>query len=684
MVWAIRSFRPDVVITRFPTNGDGGHGHHTASAILAGEAFAAAADPTRFPEQLDRVRPWQATRLFWNAWQPQPDQPPTSAKPLLTVDLGAWSPLLGESFAELAARARTMHKSQGFGAAPRRGTLINYLELEAGQPAAADPFEGIDTTWTRVRGGEKVAAAVAAAIRANDATHPERAVPALVAVLAAMDGLDDPWVAVKRAEAEELLRACLGLVLQVNAPSPMAPAGGEVTLTVLAIARSGAAVRLERVRLPFGGTLEVGAELATNRPLTREVTVTIPPGTAPSQPHWLIEPPAVGVYQVKDSAAACTPRTPPALAATAVLTVAGRALAVTVPVEYRRTDAVNGERVQPLAVAPPVLLRVADAVALFPDARARQLVTSVEAVAPAVSGTLRLRVPAGWSVAPESAAFTLAAKGDVREVTFTVTPPKQPATGTASAEATVAGATISRGLLTIEHPHIPAQVLFPPAVAKLVRADVAVAPGRIGYVMGPGDEVPAALRRMGLDVALLSEEALADADLASFRTIVVGVRAYDTRSDLVRARQRLMDYVAGGGTVVVQYNTSRELLTDKLGPYPFAVSRERITDETAPVTFTLPDHPLLTTPNRITAADFDGWVQERGLYYPEKPDPAYETPISSHDPGEGPLATGILFARHGKGVYIYTSLVFFRELPAGVPGAYRLFANLVAGGRSGA
>jgi hypothetical protein len=340
--------------------------------------------------------------------------------------------------------------------------------------------------------------------------------------------------------------------------------------------------------------------------------------------------------------------------------------------------------VRPVAVTPPVLVSLADTVALFPDKRPRTVTARVEAAAPGVAGTLRLRVPAGWGVIPAAEPFTLAAKGGVREVAFTVTPPVAASTGTATAEAEVAGVLISRGLVTIEHSHIPTRVLFPSATTRLVRADIAVARGRVGYVMGPGDEVPAALRRMGFDVALLTEEALADADLASFRAIVVGVRAYDTRHDLVRAQQRLLDYVAGGGTMVVQYNTSRELLTDKLGPYPFGVSRERITDETAPVALTLPDHPLLTSPNRITTADFDGWVQERGLYYPEKADPAYETPISSHDPGEPALTTGILFGRHGKGTYIYTSLVFFRELPAGVPGAYRLFANLVSGGRSGA
>jgi len=685
VVWVFRRFRPDVIVTRFPTDGQGGHGHHTASAQLALEAFTAAADPARFPEQLAHVRPWQATRIFWNAWRPRVEDRTPEMPPLLAVDLGSYSPLLGASFAEIAARARSMHKSQGFGASSRRGTLPNHLELLAGPPPDGGDFlAGIDTGWTRLPGGAAVQAAVERARAAHDPEQPERAVPQLVAVLGELDRLaPDPWVEGKRDEVVALIRACTGLWLEAVASEPTVTPGATLALTATALNRSGLALTLERIALPFGGAVQVGAPLPDNLAVGREVTVPIPPDTPPTQPYWLAEPPAGALYRVTDPRLTGRPRSRPELRFGFVLRVVGREVTVPVVAEYRRTDPVAGELARPVEVVPPVLIRLDRAVVLFPDGEPRRVTVRVVAGRAGVAGSARLAVPPGFAATPSERPFSLAAIRAEQALEFTVTPPHEPSVGTLTALASCDGATYAHGLATVDHPHIQPQTMLLPAQASLVRTELAIDGRRIGYVVGAGDEVPDALRQMGYAVELLSDEQLAGGDLGGFDAIVTGVRAYNTRTALASAQARLLEYVAAGGTLVVQYNTGRETVTDRLGPYPLELSRDRVTVEGAPVSILVPDHLLLAGPNPITAADFAGWVQERGLYFPGSWDVRYDAPLAMADPGEPATRGAVLYATHGKGAYVYTGLSFFRQLPAGVPGAYRLFANLLAAGKPG-
>jgi LmbE family N-acetylglucosaminyl deacetylase len=678
VVRVIRTFRPDVIITRFAGDGSGGHGHHTASAILAREAFSAAADPTRFPEQLATLKPWQAKRILWNAWRPRIENRPAGAPRLLSVDLGAYDPLLGESYTEIAARARSMHKSQGFGSSGRRGAMLNYLQLMDGAPATRDFMEGIDTTWNRIPGGAAVAAAVAAAQKAYDSTDPSAAVPALLDVLAAIDRLaPDPWVEVKRAAVKDLIRDCTGLWLDATGADGTATPGETVTLTATAINRSPLAVTLVSVAPPFGPAQPVGALLSDNLPVTRDLAVSLPADLPTSGPYWLAAPHGPGRYVVRDERLIGLARAPAPLRVAFVVSLA-------VPVEYRWTDPVQGEQAHRIEIVPAVTLDLGHPVILFPSATPRRVDVRVTAQARGASGIVRLDVPAGWSAAPPSRPFTLAAKGDERDATFTVTPPSAASTATLTAVATVNGRDLSSGMTIVAHPHIPTQTLLPPAQLRLVRADVRTRGSHVGYVMGPGDDVPEALRQMGYRVELLTDEQLESGDLSAFDAIVVGVRAYNTRPALTLAEDRLLAYVEGGGVLVVQYNKTPETVTDRLGPYPLTLSRTRVTDEHAPVAILIPDQALLTTPNRIGPADFDGWIQERGIYFPQSWDAHYQAPLAMADPGEPASSGSLLTTTYGKGVFVYTGLVFFRELPAGVAGAYRLFANLVAGGRSGA
>jgi hypothetical protein len=360
------------------------------------------------------------------------------------------------------------------------------------------------------------------------------------------------------------------------------------------------------------------------------------------------------------------------------LGLGGERVTFEAPVVYRWVDPVQGERYRALAVAPPVTCRFDDGVYLFLDARPRAIHLTVEAIDSLASGDARLALPSGWSATPASQPVTGLAAGGTRVLTFRVTPASGAAQATVGAEIEIGGRRYGFRRVEIDHPHIPFQVLFPPAEARLVRADVRHAGSQIGYLMGSGDQVPEALRRIGFHVTLLDDDDVENGDLSRFDAIVAGVRAYNTRPRLKALEPRLLDYVAAGGRLVLQYLTPDATLDNRLGPYAFSISRDRVTVETAEMRLLKPAHPLLAKPNKIGADDFAGWVQERGLDYAGPWDPRYETVLSANDPGEPAKDGGVLFARHGKGVFIYTGLAWFRQLPAGVPGAYRLFANLVS------
>jgi LmbE family N-acetylglucosaminyl deacetylase len=691
VVRAIRTFQPDVIVTRF-TPKLGGHGHHTASAALAEEAFAAAADPARFPEQ--HLAPWRAKRLVWNAFRfggAGPDTTPGR----IQVDLGAYDPLLGRSYAELAGESRSMHKSQGFGASERRGTWTNGFEVRLGEPATKDLFEGVDLTWKRFPGGDAVMRALADAKKAWDPQAPHLMLPALAKAHRAMEAAGDaPVVRHRREEINDLMRACAGLWLEAIAASPAVSPGSTATIATAALRRSPAEVVLESVQIrPGAENRNVVRTLAVNEPAADTFQVVVPQGRKPSQPFWLRSAPRAGSFRIEDPAETLRPENEPALAARFTVRIAGERLVFDVPVAYRWVDRVQGERYRDLAVVPPATLRFEEDVHVFPlpGVAPKDVRVTVEGADRAIDGSLRLALPAGWSAAPQAHAIRLARAAQETTVTFRVTPGAGPAASVMRAEFVAAGETWSARRVVIDHEHIPVQILFPVAEARLVRDDVVCAAREVGFIEGSGDAIPQALRAMGVRVTPLSDEDVERSDLSRFDAIVAGIRAYNTRPRLRSLEPRLLDYASQGGRLIVQYNTSEPGLGEGLGPYPFTISRDRVTDETAAMTIAKPDHPLVTRPNKIAARDFDGWVQERGIYFAGPVDSRYEPVLTCHDPGESDLAGGLIYAPVGRGVFVYTGLVFFRELPAGVPGAYRLFANLVspeaAGGqgkRSGA
>lgn len=689
VVWAIRRFRPDVIVTRFSPDDHDTHGHHTASAMLAVEAFAAAADPARFPDHQKLVQPWQAKRVVWNrgVWR---DTKPEELAGFTPVDVGGYDPVLGVSWGEVAARARSMHKSQGFGASPQRGPAMEYFKVLAGEPMQSSPFDGVDLGWSRVRGSERLRELLGRARAELRVDDPAASITTLLEARDALERLpDNPFKELKLAEIDRVIVACSGLFADATAAEPSTLAGGSLKLKVTVLNRSGAHPVLKVMRVA-GETVRVDKPLATHQPLVLEPTVTVPAATPLANPYWLDAEPAAGRWTVREQALVGLPELPPSLVVELVLEIGKRQVVVRRPVVHAWTDPVFGERRRPLEVLPPVTLAVREGQLVFADGNPRELRVRLRASRAAVAGTLRPEAPAEFSLDPASARFDLAEGGAEQELTFRVKPRARPAGDGAAIQgelrfvADVGGAALPlREVIRADYAHIPIQTTLPLAAVRVSRFDLERGITRVGYVPGAGDDVPAALRVAGYEVVILSGEALAAEPLERFEAIVLGVRAFNTNPRLAPLHDRLMRYVEGGGTLLVQYNTQNWMsrVAGSMGPWPLALSQERVTDETAAVHRLLPDHPVFKTPNRIVDRDFDGWVQERGLYFAGTWDDRYQTPIGMHDPGEPERQGSVVIARHGKGTFVYTGLSFFRQLPAGVSGAYRLFANLLAHGR---
>ncbi len=682
VVLAIRRFRPDVIITRFTTSPPN-HGHHTASALLAAEAFTAAADPKRFPEQLQGgLEPWRADRLLQNVstWRMEPD---ADMSAYLHVDVGGYDPLSGRSWGEIAGVSRSQHKSQGFGSAGTRGPTLEYFEPLAGTSPRREAFEALDFSWSRFKGTAKLMSAIDAAREGFDVRAPSESLPALARVHAALRALPDsnPWKAAKLKDLEPIMASCAGLHLDVTAAEATIVPGGELPVRISALNRSPAKARLVGVTLPGGVRVKVGRSLPHHKPVELERALKLGRSAPISTPYWLEEPAVGGLYTVSDPTLIGFPEGEPPLEAAFDLDIAGVRVQLERPVRYTWVDPVRGELSRVVEVAPDVTLELERDVIMVPNGKPLAVPVTVVAGRAAVKGAVKLELPAGWRASPKQATFALASRGERRALTFQVTPPKgggEP--GRLRAVAVVNGRESSWKVRTVQHEHIPTQTVRQAAEAALVPLPLVIEGKNIAYIPGPGDSVAESLAAVGYDVTLLSDERLAHEDLSRFHAVVVGVRAYNANPGLGAHRDRLLLYVKEGGRLVVQYMTNSRVgpLTVEVGPYPLEIGRDRVTDETATMSAIDAKEPLLAGPNQIGAADFEGWVQERGLYFAHTWDRRYRPVFRMHDEGEAPLEGALLVADYGKGKFVYTGVAFFRQLPAGVPGAYRLMANLLA------
>jgi len=690
IVRVIRTFRPDVVITRPPTTGGGGgHGHHTAASILAVEAYKLAGDPKAFPEQLGgELIPWQPRRLLLSVGGFGRGGGGGTTTNVLRIEVGGNDPLSGESFGAIAARSRSMHKSQGFGnfaGFGGGGARSESFQLGDDGPVIKDILDGVDTSWGRVPGGAEIGRLTEEAIAKFNPQELAASVLALLKIRSRLAALPaDPVVNEKCGQLDRILQACLGLSVKTVVPKAEVVPGEALKLRHTATVKSDVPVRWVAVRYPnikIASEDRKSIELHPNQPVTRDATQTLPADTPLSQPYWLREEHTTGMFRVDDPSLIGRPENPPAFPLEEVFEVGGQTLVITdEPVEVT-PDPTKGGIDRRLDVIAPVSLKFASDVRLFAPGAARPVEVEVTAFRAGTAGTLQLDAPAGWKVTPATQSFRLKAIGDRARFTFTVTAPPQAATAGITARAEINGARYASQRVEIRYDHIPPQLLQPPARLKAVSLDLAIRGHRVGYVPGAGDSVAESLEQMGCAVTQLTGADLTTERLKEFDAVVIGIRAFNVRTDLAPQLPALFAYVEAGGNVIVQYNNPNGLKTNNLAPFDLRLSGARVTDENAPVTFLAPDHPALNAPNKITSADFEGWVQERGLYFPNQWDEHFTPIIACSDPGEAPLKGGLLVAHYAKGYFVYTGLAWFRQLPAGVPGAYRLFANLVSLGK---
>ncbi|MFA6468877.1 MAG: PIG-L family deacetylase [Bacteroidota bacterium] len=681
IVGVIRSFRPDIIITRFsPTQG--GHGHHTASAILAEEAFRLSGDSSAYPEQLKMVSPWKAKRLLFNFFRFGGNNPNPQQVPTIKVDVGEYNPLLGKSYTEIAGISRTAHKSQAMGSPQNKGTNMNEFVVTAGEPASYDVFDGIDASWYRVPNGKKFVRMASDIAKKFNSAAPEKSVPALLRFYKELQKANfDPLMKRKMDEVETVIRACAGLSIEAGANEPVYSRGDSITVSMSFINRSSAYISVASV---FSSALDINQEpkqiLTYNTPFRLRYSSVIRADKDYSQPYWLQMPAIENRYQVSNPSLIGIAENPADLSISVTIMVDDVPLTMTVPVQHKWIDDLQGERIRPVNIVPIISLQIAEKNIVWNNAYSKKVAVRIHAFRSAVSGKLSLRSNAGWIISPAQE-FSLEAKGTEQELECIIYRNSDSTSREIYAEALVNGETFRSTVKQISHDHIPPQTVMVKAESNSLRIDLQKRGTSVGYIKGAGDEVPKALEQMGYIVTFIDDAELSKGNLARYDVIVAGVRAYNTREQLRISHQQVMKYVEQGGTYLVQYQVMERGLTDDIAPFPLQLSRNRVTNESAPMIFRNPEHPLLITPNRITTKDFEGWVQERGLYFADRWDPKFESVLACADPNEPQQDGGLLYSRYGKGYYIYTGLSFFRQLPAGVEGAYRLFANLLSVGK---
>jgi LmbE family N-acetylglucosaminyl deacetylase len=675
MVWVIRQFKPDVMICRFPTTGEGGHGHHTSSAILAQEAFAAAADAKRYPEQLKYVQPWQAKRLLWNTFNFGSAN--TTSESQFKIDVGVYNPILGKGYGELAAESRSNHKSQGFGSARQRGQALEYFKTLLGDAPQNELLDGVISNWSRVKGGDEIGADLATITKSFDANSPEKSVQALVQLQSKIKKVPDAyWRTQKVNQVNNLIAACAGLWFESYATEASYALGDSITIKAQVLNRFNDQVKLQDISiqkqaLNFGNA---GKNIPANQ--LQEKTIKAFAATV-TQPYWLAQPHSIGAYTLADDRLAGNPENPDALKVTYNFIIDGKPISFERRLVYKYVDPVRGEVYQPIEIAPPFTATVENKVYVYSNTQPQHLQVKLKSFTNG-GGSISIKPVTGWQISPAVINFSNKHKGDEWTEDFTIIPTSSAKNEVAQALVTSNGQVFNMGLQRIRYEHIPNITLFPPAQAKLVHLDLKTAGKRIGYIAGAGDLIPDALRQVGYEVHFLTEGEIMNTDLSNYDAIVTGVRAYNVDPRLAFEQSKLMEYVKNGGNLVVQYNNFAGLVVPQIGPYPFNVVNQRVTDEFAKVTVTDPQSPLLNYPNKITQADYEGWVQERGLYFVSNIAPEYKTIFEMNDVGENANKGSLITANYGKGRFTYTSLAFFRQLPAGVPGAYRLFVNLLS------
>ncbi len=676
VVWVIRKFRPDVIITRFPGDERAGHGHHAASSLLAQEAFKAAADAKKFPEQLKYVNLWQPKRILWNNYNFGDNN--TTSEDQLKIEVGSYNSLLGKSYGEIAAESRSMHKSQGFGSSRQRGSSLEYFSAWQGELPKSSLLEGIATSWGTTADNQKIISLIDDIDNGFKLDQPEKSVLDLLKLRKLiLSGTDKELINIKLKEIDSVIIACLGIWLEATTNTPNFAVNQEVNINIQAIARVQNDFNLP-MSFSVVNTSLTDQKLVPNKIINSVISLKL---NSPkiSQPYWLVKEHPQGRFIIDNqqeigSAEGEFNNTNVVFK----LLIGDTPIDIKKPIFYKYTDQVKGEIYNPVAITPPVTANLENQIFIYTDETAKNLVLKLKAFKNDAKGKITLTTPPGWLSDQTAINFDLQKSGDEQTIAFKIKPSAKAGHGNLLVNVMVDDQTYNQQLKTINYDHIPTITLFPQAQAKLIKLDLKTTGKNLGYIAGAGDLIPDMLKSIGYNITFLTENDVLNTNLSVYDAIITGVRAYNVNERLKFMQPALLKYVENGGVLMVQYNVNRPLVTNQIGPYPFNISRERVTEEDALVEFIKPDSRALNYPNKLNQTDFDGWIQERGLYYLSGVDNRYEQPLRMKDSGEATSDGSLVIANFGKGKFVYSGLSFFRELPAGVPGAYRLFVNLIS------
>ena len=679
VVWVIRKFQPDIIIKRFPPDKRAGHGHHAASAILAQEAFAAAADSTKFPEQFKYgVKPWQAKRILWNTFNFGGTN--TTSEDQLKIDIGGYNALIGKSYGELGGEARTMHKSQGEGRPRRRGPSYEYFTNTGGEAPKNDLMDDIITDWKRIPGGEAIETMVNGIISNYNIAEPKLSVPALVKLYRAIQALAaGNWRDQKLGEVQQIIEECSALYVEAVSSQSQVVQGGNLEITFTLNKREDVNASLKEISVSNFDTL-FSSTLPTNQNISVSKVLRVGDDKKISQPYWLVYPLKGGTFDVRDQTLIGKAWNDPPFKASFLINIDGEDFTFERPVQYKFVDPVKGELFEPIPVLPKIELAYTEDNFISLNGNPVKAMMHLKSN---INNSEEYKIVQDYSKSWSNNYPSFSYETKDREVFKTVvfTSRSDKTNRTEEIKLQTADGKYDGFTKVISYNHIPTITYFPRAHANLVKLDIKIIGKKIGYIIGAGDKVPEALKAMGYEVTFLDNPDITDKNLKQYDAIITGIRAYNLYEYLSNKNDVLMRYVKNGGNVIVQYMKSNQV-GDKniaVGPYPFRVdSRTRVTEEDAKADFLLPDNPVLNYPNKITGSDFEDWIQERSTYQAVQFDPHYETPLGMHDTDEAESNGSLAIAKYGKGNFVYASLVFFRELPAGVPGAYRLMANLIA------
>jgi LmbE family N-acetylglucosaminyl deacetylase len=676
VVWAIRRFQPDIVITRFNTTPGITHGHHTTSAILAEEAFELAGKEDAFPEQLNLVEPWQPKRIFFNAYNFGGEFEPLEGKTYHVFPVGDFNGILGQSYSQISADSRTMHKSQGFGSTAGIGEAKDYIEFIKGEKFQNSPFDGVQDRWEITQGGENVKSLIEKSLIEFDFKNPASNLKHLIEIRKELKELDSTqyWIQEKREQVEQLIYWSLGVEAEWNASTEFGFSGQEISSEFVLNNSSDFPLKSIEFKV-FGNTYKPSlSEIKTNKAARIRINFLLPGDFPLSQPYWMKEPLEGAMFAVNDQKQIGKPFIQNLPKGKLIFELEGEQFSVDLDLMYKFNDQVDGEIKQPFAVVPEIDLAISNQNLFLVSGADPTLSVAVNFRNKIEDGELEFLGLDSTQFRILSIVDLAAQKKRVFQIGFL--PQAEGKKLVTARYITSEGKKYELATNRISYQHIPNLTYFNPASFNLIQADWKHSGQKIGYIPGAGDDVPKVLTELGYQVVMVGENDYSVDYLKQFKAVVLGVRAYNVNEELSANQQVLLGYVKSGGTLIVQYNTSSPLLTKQLGPFPFTIGRDRVTVQDSPV---IADwaHPVLSKPNKIGVKDFDGWIQERGLYFATGISDQYSTPLEMQDPDETSSPGSLIYAKFGEGTYIYTGISFFRQLPAGVPGAIKLFINMI-------